>query len=41
MLRHCYTEELCDVGDGASELSVALLVQMMVLSNRCAESSGL
>ena len=36
MLRYCYTEELCDVGGDASELSVALLVQMLVLSDRWA-----
>ena len=41
VLCHCYTEELCNVGGDASELSVALLVQMLVLSNRCAESSSL
>ena len=37
VLRHCYTEELCDIGGNAEELGVALLVQMMVLSNRWAE----
>ena len=41
VLRHCYTEELCDVGGDESELSVALLVQMLVLSNRCAKSSSI
>ena len=41
VLRHCYTEELCDVGGDASELSVALLVQMLVLSNRWPESISL
>ena len=34
VLRHCYTDELCDVGGEASELSVTLLVQILVLSNR-------
>ena len=36
VLRYSYTQELCDVGGDASELSVALLVQMMVLSDRWA-----
>ena len=33
VLRYCYTPELCDVGGDASELSVALLVHILVLSD--------
>ena len=36
-----YTEQLCDVGGDASALSVALLVQMLVLSNMLANSNSL
>ena len=36
VLRQCYTEELCDTGGDAEELSMAVQVQMMVLSNRWA-----
>ena len=35
VLRHCYTEVLVDSGGDASELSVATLMQILVLANMC------
>ena len=35
VLRHCYTEELADSGGDASELSVATLIQILMLAHRC------